>query len=62
MVWDCNGLAIWYKRLEKGKYKRPSRERASIELTARELDLLLDGVDCARIRWRPPLSLRTSPS
>lgn len=60
IVWDRNGLAIWYKRLERGKYRWPSRECASIELNAHELALLLDGVDFTRIRRLPPFSLRPS--
>ncbi len=59
IVWDRNGLAIWYKRLERGKYKRPSREATSIELTEHELTLLLDGLDFTRIRRLPPFSLHT---
>ena len=54
LIWDRNGLAIWYKRLERGKYKWPSREAASVELTEHELALLLDGVDFTRIRRLPP--------
>jgi transposase len=42
LYWDRNGLAIWYKRLEKGKYKWPTREAASVEIFAQELALLLD--------------------
>jgi len=53
LIWDRNGLAIWYKRLEKGKYKWPSREAASIEISEQELSLLLDGVDFTRIRRLP---------
>lgn len=45
---DRTGLAIWYKRLEKDKYKWPTRDAASIELTEYELALLLDGVDFTR--------------
>lgn len=33
IIWDRNGLAIWYKRLERGKYRWPSREAVSIELS-----------------------------
>ncbi len=32
IAWDRTGLAIWYKRLEAGKYKWPTRDCASIEL------------------------------
>jgi transposase len=60
MIWDRNGLAIWYKRLERGKYRWPTRECASIELTAHELELLLDGVDFTRIRRLPPFHLHAS--
>lgn len=59
IIWDRNGLAIWYKRLERGKYKWPSREAVSIELSEHELTLLLDGVDFTRIRRLPPFALHT---
>ena len=62
IIWDRNGLMIWYKRLEQGKYKWPTRECASIELTMHELELLLDGVDFTRIRRLPPFVLHASPS
>src|ERR1039457_5584986 len=61
LIWDRNGLAIWYKRLERGKYKWPTRECASIELTAHELELLLDGVDFTRIRRLPPFVVHVPP-
>ena len=59
--WDRTGLAIWYKRLERGKYKWPTRECASIELTEHELELLLDGVDFTRIRRLPAFVLHAPP-
>jgi transposase len=53
LYWDRNGLAIWYKRLEKGKYKWPARDVASVEISAQELALLLDGIDFTRLRRLP---------
>jgi len=53
LIWDRNGLAIWYKRLEKGRYKWPSRDAVSLEITEQELALLLDGVDFTRLRRLP---------
>ena len=50
LIWDRNGLAIWYKRLERGKYKWPSRDGASMEISVQELSLLLDGIDFTRLR------------
>jgi transposase len=53
LIWDRNGLAIWYQRLEKGKYRWPAREAASLEISQQELSLLLDGVDFTRLRRLP---------
>lgn len=53
LIWDRNGLAIWYKRLEKGKYRWPACDSASLEISEQELALLLDGVDLTRIRRLP---------
>lgn len=53
LYWDRNGLAIWYKRLEKGKYKWPSRACASVEISEQELALLLGGIDFTRLRRLP---------
>ena len=33
IIWDRTGLAIWYKRLELGKYKWPSPDADLMELT-----------------------------
>ena len=51
LYWDRDGLAIWYKRLEKGTFQfptdlQPKEERKlSVEITARDLSLLLGGID-----------------
>jgi transposase len=58
--WDRNGLVLWYKRLEKGRFKWPSVESESIELTALELSLLLDGVDFTKLRRLPSFEARFS--
>jgi transposase len=58
--WDRNGLVLWYKRLEKGRFKWPSVESESIGLTTLELSLLLDGVDFTKLRRLPSFEARFS--
>lgn len=60
MIWDRTGLAIWYKRLERGTFKWPAADAAAMQLSEQELALLLDGVDFTRIRRLPSLVLQGS--
>ena len=44
LYWDKTGFALWYKRLEKAKYKWPTQEKNEVfTLTQFELDRLLSG-------------------
>ncbi|MGL0957816.1 IS66 family insertion sequence element accessory protein TnpB, partial [Vibrio vulnificus] len=44
LYWDKTGFALWYKRLEKAKYKWPTKEQNEVfTLTQLELDRLLSG-------------------
>ncbi len=61
LYWDRNGLAIWYKRLEKDKYKWPAREDASVEISEQELALLLDRIDFTLLRRLPSVHAHTAP-
>lgn len=51
MHWDRNGFAIWYKRLEKGRFQFPSIARDEIESS--EMTLMLDGIVLADARRTP---------
>jgi transposase len=56
LYWDRDGLAIWYKVLQKGTFKFPNIQKmdsAGIEIDAATLRLILDGVDLGSIRRRP---------
>jgi transposase len=60
LYWDRHGLAIWYKRLEKGRFKWPTRQAASVEISEQELSLLLDGIDFTRLRRLPAFEARAA--
>lgn len=60
LYWDRHGLAIWYKRLEKGRFKWPHPDAASVELSEQELSLLLDGIDFTRLRRLPAFEARAA--
>jgi len=46
LYWDKTGFALWYKRLEKDKFKWPSRiSEARLELNEQQLTWLLAGYD-----------------
>lgn len=44
LYWDSDGLAIWYKRLEKGAFSRPEMSAEDGSIDRRDLNLLLEGV------------------
>ena len=54
LYWDCDGLAIWYKRLEEGTFRIPrptdGTPTPQVELQASELAMLLEGIDLRGIR------------
>lgn len=60
LTWDRGGFVLYYKRLEKGQFRRPVVDTLTghVRLDAAELTMLLDGVDLARVRrvqaWQPP--------
>jgi len=57
--WDRGGFVLWYKRLERGRFRMPAMhlEEESMELDSGQLAMLLDGVDLTRVRrqrvWEP---------
>jgi len=53
LLWDRNGFAIWYKRLEKGRFKWPQKAVPSLEISAQEFALLLDGIDFTKLKRLP---------
>lgn len=62
LFWDRSGLAILYKRLERGTFQLPRAEPGSVrvEVSPAELALILEGIDLQsvkrRARYQRPVS------
>lgn len=51
LYWDSTGFALWYKRLEKDRFKWPHKiSDATITLTAEQWDWLLRGLNFLDIK------------
>jgi transposase len=57
LVWDKNGFALYYKRLETGRFHFPDTRSPNRELDSTALILLLEGLDLELVarapRWQP---------
>lgn len=47
--WDGDGLCLFYKVLEQGRFIWPRAESGAVHLTSAQLSMLLEGID-----WRRP--------
>jgi transposase len=60
LTWDTGGFVVFYKRLEKGRFKLPkvAADQRTISLDSAQLTLLLEGIDFSRLKrpklWEPP--------
>jgi transposase len=59
LYWDRDGLALWYKRLEKGTFRFPETQDGHVEVTPAEIAAILEGIDLSRARRLPRYSLPT---
>lgn len=58
LTFQKGGFVLWYKRLERGRFRPISTTpRGRVAIDATELAMLLDGIDVARVKrakhWRP---------
>jgi transposase len=47
--WDGDGLCLFFKRLERGRFIWPKAESGTVSLSRARLSMLLEGID-----WRRP--------
>ena len=48
--WDGDGLCLFAKRLERGRFIWPQATNGTVSLTSAQLSMLLEGID-----WRRPV-------
>ena len=48
--WDGDGLCLFAKRLERGRFVWPQADSGTVSLTRAQLSMLLEGID-----WRRPI-------
>lgn len=54
--WDGDGLCLFAKRLERGRFVWPQAENGTVALTRAQLSMLLEGID-----WRRPARTAAPP-
>lgn len=63
LTWDRGGFVLFYKRLERGRFRLPAfaPSQRTVALDATSLAMLLDGIDIKRVlrprHWQPPRTL-----
>jgi transposase len=52
LYWGGHGLCLWCQRLEAGRYHFPEAptNSSSVELTAGQFQMILDGIDLSGVR------------
>jgi transposase len=60
LVWERGGFVLYYKRLERGRFRVPAvtDDALGLQLDSAQLTMLLEGIDYSRVRrprpWEPP--------
>ena len=57
--WDGDGLCLFAKRLERGRFVWPQATSGSVHLTPAQLSMLLEGIDWRRPArtWQPEMAV-----
>ena len=56
--WDGDGLCLFAKRLERGRFLWPQANEGAVSLSRAQLSMLLEGIDWRRPErtWQPSLA------
>jgi transposase len=53
--WDTNGFWLYYRRLERGRFKWPAQTESALSITRRQLQWLLDGLSIEQTQAHRPV-------
>ena len=56
--WDTNGFWLYYRRLERGRFKWPVQTGPALSITRRQLQWLLDGLAIEQKQAHRPVNAR----
>jgi transposase len=59
LYWDRNGFCLWHKRLEKDKFRWPKNAVEVKEITSRQLQWLIEGLDINQAEAHASLNYET---
>ena len=60
MIWhDGQGMCLFAKRLERGRFIWPKAESGTVHLSRAQLSMLLEGIDWRRVErtWQPEVAV-----
>ncbi|GHT41182.1 transposase [Planctomycetales bacterium] len=64
LYWDTDGYALWYKRLEQGRFRLPAAVvedgKATIPLTTAQPAMLPEGIEPVAVKQRKRFALKNS--
>lgn len=63
VYWDSDGMAMWYKMLQRGTFRFPNLKNmssAGLEIDASTLRMILDGVDLGSVRRQNRLRIEVN--
>ena len=60
LYWQTNGFCLWQKRLEKHRFRWPRKKEDVMEIGARELAFLLEGLDIGDLKPHEALKYSTT--
>jgi transposase len=59
LVWDTNGFWLYYRRLERGRFRWPERHSdPTVAISRRQLQWLLDGLTLEQKQAHAPVTAR----